>query len=106
MTNPFRLRWLQGWTFQIEFMEGKTQIEAHGFGICLRSALLTGESPKAAADRLVLAEDQRRRALHSAWSRGNELPAPAKMSVPLLSNAISEEADSLVVVRQDCPVAV
>ena len=66
MTNPFRLRWLQGWTFQVVFMEGHVQVEAHGFGICLRTAVLPGESPQTAADRLVLAEDRRRRALHSA----------------------------------------
>ena len=106
MTNPFRLRWLQGWTFQIVLMEGMTQIEAHGFGICLRSGLLTGESPQAAADRLVLAEDQRRRGLYHAWLRGNKLPAPTEMSNPPLSNAIIQEPDSLVVVRQDFPVAV
>ena len=63
MTNPFRLRWLQGWVFQVVFMEGHVQVEAHGFGICLRTAVLPGESPQTAADRLVLAEDRRRRAL-------------------------------------------
>ena len=46
MTNPFRLRWLQGWTFQVVLMEGHVQVEAVGFGICLRTAVLPGESPK------------------------------------------------------------
>ena len=49
MTNPFRLRWLQGWTFQVVLMEGHVQVEAHGFGICLRTAVMPGESPQAAA---------------------------------------------------------
>ena len=42
MSNPFRIRWLRGWTFQIVFMEGKVQVEAHGFGICLRTSLNSG----------------------------------------------------------------
>ena len=76
MTNPFRLRWLQGWTFQVVFMDGAVQVEAQGFGIRLRTALLQGESPQRAADRLVLAEDQRRRALHQAWLRGQYMAQP------------------------------
>ena len=76
MSNPFRIRWLRGWTFQVVFMEGKVQVEAHGFGICLRTALNPGESPNAAADRLVLAEDRRRRALYQAWVKGQPLPSP------------------------------
>ena len=62
MSNPFSVRWLAGWTFQTVLMEGNVQVEAHGFGICLRTPTLPGESPVVAADRLVLAEDQRRRA--------------------------------------------
>ena len=82
MTNPFRLRWLQGWTFQVVLMEGHVQVEAHGFGICLRTPLRHGESPIAAADRLVLSEDRRRRALHAAWLRGERLaPASADQGV-------------------------
>ena len=54
MINPFYVRWLQGWTFQLVLMEGKVQVEAHGFGICIRTALLHGETPQGAADRLVL----------------------------------------------------
>ena len=46
MTNPFRLRWLQGWTFQVVFMEGDVQVEAQGFGIRLRTAIQQGESPR------------------------------------------------------------
>ena len=63
-------------------------MEAHGFGICLRSPLLPGESPIVAADRLVLAEDQRRRALHNAWLRGQRLPPPPV--APPLSGASAE----------------
>ena len=82
MSNPFSVRWLAGWTFQTVLMEGCVQVEAHGFGICLRSPMLPGESPVVAADRLVLAEDQRRRALHNAWLRGQHLPA-AQLPPPL-----------------------
>ena len=101
MTNPFRLRWLQGWTFQVVFMEGHVQVEAHGFGICLRTAVLPGESPQTAADRLVLAEDRRRRALHSAWLRGNDLPSPSERPLPPLKDAQSARPVSLVVVQQN-----
>jgi len=99
MTNPFRVRWLQGWLFQIVFMEGHVQVEAHGFGICLRTAVLPGESPRSAADRLVLAEDRRRRALHHAWLRGQDLPRAPERAYPPLSEASSERPVSLVVVK-------
>ena len=33
MSNPFKLHWLQGWSFQIVLMEGKVKIEGYGFGI-------------------------------------------------------------------------
>ena len=80
MPNPFRLRGLQGWTFQVVLMEGHVQVEAVGFGICLRTAVLPGESPQAAADRLVLSEDRRRRALHNAWLRGQDMAQPTGVS--------------------------
>ena len=70
MANPFSVRWLEGWTFQTVLMEGAVQVEAHGFGICLRTPMLPGESPVTAADRLVLAEDRRRKTLRAAWLRG------------------------------------
>ncbi len=88
MANPFSVRWLAGWTFQTVFMEGRVQVEAHGFGICLRTPVQPGESPTAAADRLVLAEDQRRRALHKAWLRNQGLPDTA--SAPALESAAVE----------------
>ena len=97
MTNPFRLRWLQGWTFQVVLMEGHVQVEAHGFGICLRTAVLPGESPQAAADRLVLSEDRRRRALHNAWLRGQDLTQPSDMST---NKEEAPGSNSLVVVGQ------
>ena len=97
MTNPFRLRWLQGWTFQVVLMEGHVQVEAHGFGIRLRTAVTPGESPQAAADRLVLSEDRRRRALHSAWLRGQDMTQPAGVSHTKESPPAS---NSLVVVGQ------
>tara|TARA_B100000085_G_scaffold277837_1_gene298738 strand:- start:327 stop:635 length:309 start_codon:yes stop_codon:yes gene_type:complete len=101
MTNPFRLRWLQGWVFQVVFMEGHVQVEAHGFGICLRTAVLPGESPQTAADRLVLAEDRRRRALHSAWLRGSDLPRTSEPPFPPLRDAEAKRPVSLVVVQQN-----
>ena len=97
MSNPFRIRWLRGWTFQIVFMEGKVQVEAQGFGICLRTALNPGESPTAAADRLVLAEDRRRRALHQAWIKGQALPS-ANEGQPHPEERLQDAPDSLVVV--------
>ena len=97
MSNPFRIRWLRGWTFQVVFMEGKVQVEAHGFGICLRTALNPGESPNAAADRLVLAEDRRRRALYQAWGKGQPLPSPQE-GQPHPAESLQAAPDSLVVV--------
>ena len=97
MSNPFRIRWLRGWTFQVVFMEGKVQVEAHGFGICLRTALNPGESPNAAADRLVLAEDRRRRALYQAWVKAQPLPSPQE-GQPHPEERLQAAPDSLVVV--------
>ena len=104
MSNPFRIRWLRGWTFQIVFMEGKVQVEAHGFGICLRSALNTGESPTAAADRLVLAEDRRRRALYQAWIKGKTLSSACE-GQPQPEERLQEAPDSLVVVDNEAVAA-
>ena len=70
MTNPFRVRWLEGWTFQTVLQGGRPVIEAYGYGVCLRGELQDGESPKEAADRLVLEEDRLRRSLRNAWKRG------------------------------------
>ena len=84
-------------------MEGHVQVEAHGFGICLRTAVLPGESPRSAADRLVLAEDRRRRALHHAWLRGRDLPQPSELSLPVLNDASSQRPVSLVVVEPSNP---
>ena len=97
MTNPFRLRWLQGWTFQVVLMEGQVQVEAHGFGICLRTAVLPGETPQTAADRLVLSEDRRRRALHNAWLQGQDISQ--RPGVTSMSTA-APASNSLVVVGQ------
>ena len=95
MTNPFRLRWLQGWTFQVVLMEGHVQVEAYGFGICLRTAVMPGESPQAAADRLVLSEDRRRRALHNSWLRGQDVAQPTEASS---TKEVAPSSNSLVVV--------
>ncbi len=88
MANPFSIRWLEGWSFQTVLMEGAVQVEAHGFGICLRTPVLTGESPITAADRLVLAEDRRRRSLHAAWLRGQQLAVA--LEPPPLQGAVAE----------------
>ena len=81
MTNPFRLRWLEGWTFQVVLMEGHVQVEAQGFGITLRTPVLPQEAPQTAADRLVLDEDRRRRAMRQAWLRGHDSIAPTQESL-------------------------
>ena len=67
MNNPFKIKWLKGWSFKIVFLGGNVSLEAHGFGACLKTTLTPGESPKVVADKLVFAEDQRRRALYRAW---------------------------------------
>ena len=51
------------------FVDGVVKIEAYGFGICLSTTLLPGESPGDAADRLVCEEDSKRKALHNSWLR-------------------------------------
>ena len=104
MSNPFRIRWLRGWTFQIVFMEGKVQVEAHGFGICLRTALNPGESPNSAADRLVLAEDRRRRALYQAWIKGQTIAYQSNGPIPPATD-LREAPDSLVVVDKEAIAA-
>ena len=73
MENPFQLRWLKGWTFQIVFVGSNVEIEAHGFGVCLNSPILPGESPQSAADNLVLKEDIRRKALHKVWNQNKKI---------------------------------
>ena len=70
MTNPFRVRWLEGWTFQTVLQGGQPTIEAYGFGVCLRAVIAQGETPTEAADRLVLEEARLRRSLRNAWKRG------------------------------------
>ena len=102
MANPFSVRWLAGWTFQTVLMEGEVQVEAHGFGICLRTPVLPGESPLTAADRLVLAEDRRRRALHKAWLRGNQLPTSTDL--PALRDAAPETDPQRVTVEDLQPL--
>ena len=100
MTNPFRLRWLEGWTFQVVLMEGHVQVEAQGFGITLRTPVLPQETPQAAADRLVLDEDRRRRTLRQAWLRGQgSISTNQELRY---ANSISKEAlpTSLVVVGE------
>ena len=104
MTNPFRIRWLKGWTFQLVLMEGQVQVEARGFGICLRTALHPGESPRSAADRLVLAEDRRRRALYQAWIKGQTLPYQSDGPITIDSH-LPDAPDSLVVVDNEAVAA-
>ena len=98
MINPFHVRWLQGWTFQLVLMEGKVQVEAHGFGICIRTALLYGETPQAAADRLVLQEDMRRHALHQSWLKGQAVQAHSS-ELPESTETSNAVPESLVIVH-------
>ncbi len=67
MNNPFYLWWLGEWKFQLVLMEGKVNIEGYGLGICLSTSLQPGESPKTAADRLVLTENTKRKSMYKAW---------------------------------------
>ena len=67
MSNPFYLWWLEDWKFQIVLMEGNVKVEGYGLGIRLSTSLLPGESPKTAADRLVLKENSKRRLLYKIW---------------------------------------
>ena len=98
MINPFYVRWLQGWTFLLVLMEGKVQVEAHCFGICLRTALLHGETPQDAADRLVLEEDTRRHALHQAWLKGKAVPTHPN-ELHALAGTPDSAPESLVIVH-------
>ena len=99
MTNPFHLRWLQGWVFQVVLTGGKAKVEAYGFGICLRTSLLQGESPVSAADRLVVSEDIRRKSLHNAWSQGQNLREPQMNVEDSLKIFLQEKYESLVAVE-------
>ncbi len=98
MNNPFFVRWLKGWSFQTVFMDGNVEVEAHGFGICLRTSLLPGESPKDAADRLVISEDQRRKSLHNAWVRGQLSPKNSFLSILKEPERTKNKPPSLVIV--------
>ena len=82
-------------------MEGQVQVEAHGFGIRLRTVVLPGESPRASADRLVLAEDRRRRALHNSWLRGKDMNLTLDASPDSPQPGEPQRPSSLVVVNQN-----
>lgn len=81
-------------------MDGHVQVEAQGFGIRLRTPILPGESPQGSADRLVLAEDQRRRALHHAWLRGQSLAQQLDPDTEEQVHHSETDLMSLVVVDQ------
>jgi hypothetical protein len=106
MSNPFQLRWLQGWSFQTVLMEGHVQIEALGYGIRLRTPLLAGESPGLGADRLVFQEDRHRRSLYHAWRRGQlqfPLPAPTREVLFASGGLFAEGSPYLVEVIEEAP---
>ena len=67
MDNPFQLDWIKGWTFRIVLDGGSTAIEAYGFGACLRTSLIPGESPKITADKLLQREDKKIKILKKSW---------------------------------------
>ncbi|TGG79016.1 MAG: copper-binding protein [Aphanocapsa feldmannii 277cV] len=73
MANPFQVRWLEGWSFQLILQGGRPVVEAQGFGVWLQKPLLPGESPGEAADRILWREEQRRRSMHGAWRRSEGL---------------------------------
>ena len=94
-------RWLQGWTFQVVLMEGHVQVEAHGFGIRLRTAVLPGEVLRALlidlfSPRIVVAG-----LFITAWLRGQELNQPTDLPTTSPQASSNETLISLVVVEQD-----
>ncbi len=100
MSNPFRLRWLQGWNFQLVLMEGNVKVEAYGFGICLRTSLLPGEAPSAAADRLVLSENDRRKAHHKSWIKSKALNSPSEIEPNFINNPSSQNTQNSLLVAK------
>ena len=73
MNNPFKLNWVNDWSFKIVIQGGSVAIEANGLGVSVSTSLRPGESPISAADRLVLFEDNKRRNLHNIWKRNRSL---------------------------------
>ena len=74
-------------------MDGETTIEASGFGICLRTAILPSETPSEAADRLVLDEDNRRHALQNSSKKDT-------FKSEKLNKEISTFNDSLIMINK------
>ena len=76
--QSFPVALASGWVFQVVFMEGHVQVEAHGFGIACERLFFLGKARK--LPRIACAgRRRRRRALHSAWLRGSDLPAPRNL---------------------------
>ena len=69
MSNPFKVKWLAGWKFQLVYLGSNVKLEAYGFGTCLITSLSPGESPILAADRLVYSETKHRRSLYHSWKK-------------------------------------
>ncbi len=95
--NPFLVRWLEGWSFQLVLIGGTVKIEARGFGICLSTSIEPNESPQSAADRLVLSEDQRRKSLQRLWTKGdtmNCLPEVSSSTLKIIECVELESVES------------
>ena len=99
MCNPFKIRWLKGWTFQTVITGGELTLEAHGFGICLASSINPGESPNLVADRLVFNEDQRRKSLHKAWLRQLNNKKTSDIIFQVKEDKVNQSNSSLVIVN-------
>ena len=67
--NPFYLQWNKDWSFTLFLEGGKSRIEAKGLGIIIVKDILFGETPKEAADRLIIREHKHRRSLYHSWQR-------------------------------------
>ncbi len=83
-------------------MKANVNIEAYGFGVCLRTCLLQGESPETAADRLVLAEDRRRKTLQNKWQRlraGDLESSPKNRNNESDTDFTPKNQNSLIVAR-------
>ena len=67
--NPFYLKWNKDWSFTFFLEGGKLMIEAKGLGIIIIRDILFGETPKEAADRLIIKEHRNRKSLYYSWKR-------------------------------------
>lgn len=106
MANPFQIRWLAGWWFQVIHEGGRVLLEARGYGICLRRPLLAGETPRDVADRMIWQEDRRRRMIKAVWQHHGQpdMEASATGSVPPVPVTAEPLVAELLAVKEASPV--